>query len=409
MAQLIVNVGAAAKSRTSESVRDGFMKVNTNFGELYTNVASLSASIAGKANLASPNFTGTPTAPTAAVGNNSTQLANTAFCVALFNSFVGAASGTLVFQTSWDASSGSFPATSATGGAVKKGHIWKVSVTGSVDGQLFTAGDELYAIVDNPSTAVYANNWLKIEGSISLAEVQAAVGFTFGSLAALSTVTASLISDASANGRSLIQAANYAAMRGLLSLGSAATLDAGTSVGNLVQVQAGGALPALSAANLTNLPASGKLVSRAYAEYSALTKITALIPYDDTIPQDTEGVEIMSVTITPASATNRFRARFRGTVSSDATYPHCIVAIFASNDANAKVTSKIVNRYTDWGGPSDLTAEVEWVTGTTSAVTISVRAGAYYSGGFWFNSLVGGYREYGASQKSTFVVEEITP
>jgi hypothetical protein len=40
-------------------------------------------------------------------------------------------------------------------------------------------------------------------------------------------------------------------------LGTAAFLDAGTSVGDLVQVQAGGALPALDASALLNLPASG--------------------------------------------------------------------------------------------------------------------------------------------------------
>ncbi len=40
-------------------------------------------------------------------------------------------------------------------------------------------------------------------------------------------------------------------------LGTAAFLDAGTAVGDLVQVQAGGALPALDASALLNLPASG--------------------------------------------------------------------------------------------------------------------------------------------------------
>jgi len=35
--------------------------------------------ISGKANLASPTFTGTPAAPTAATGTNTTQIATTAF------------------------------------------------------------------------------------------------------------------------------------------------------------------------------------------------------------------------------------------------------------------------------------------------------------------------------------------
>ena len=42
----------------------------------FTNIAS---AVASKANSDSPNFTGNPTAPTATVGSNTTQLANTAF------------------------------------------------------------------------------------------------------------------------------------------------------------------------------------------------------------------------------------------------------------------------------------------------------------------------------------------
>ena len=39
-----------------------------------------------KANIASPTFTGTPAAPTAAAGTNTTQIATTAFVTAAINS-----------------------------------------------------------------------------------------------------------------------------------------------------------------------------------------------------------------------------------------------------------------------------------------------------------------------------------
>ena len=51
--------------------------------------------LAGKAPLASPSFTGTPTAPTQAAGNNSTRLATTAFVSAALSALVDAAPGTL--------------------------------------------------------------------------------------------------------------------------------------------------------------------------------------------------------------------------------------------------------------------------------------------------------------------------
>lgn len=129
-----------------------------------------------------------------------------------------AASGSLVFKGAWDASAGTFPG----GGIAQTGHFYRVSVGGIVDGVAFTAGDNLYAIADNASTTTYSGHWLKIEGGITLSEVQAAVGFTFGSLASLSSITTSLISDASVDGRTLLTAADYAAMRALLGLGSGA-------------------------------------------------------------------------------------------------------------------------------------------------------------------------------------------
>jgi hypothetical protein len=56
------------------------MAIRTDFtaGEVLA-AADLNDTFAAKANLASPTFTGTPAAPTAAAGTNTTQLATTAF------------------------------------------------------------------------------------------------------------------------------------------------------------------------------------------------------------------------------------------------------------------------------------------------------------------------------------------
>lgn len=61
----------------------------------------------------------------------------------------------------------------------------------------------------------------------------------------------------SAWGATLVDDADVSTARATLGLGTATVLDVGTSVGNVVQVQAGGALPALDASALINLPASG--------------------------------------------------------------------------------------------------------------------------------------------------------
>ena len=49
--------------------------------------ADITSAISGKANLASPALTGTPTAPTAAKGTNTTQIATTAFVQAAISGF----------------------------------------------------------------------------------------------------------------------------------------------------------------------------------------------------------------------------------------------------------------------------------------------------------------------------------
>lgn len=55
----------------------------------------LQAALDAKSDLASPGLTGTPTAPTASGGTNTTQIATTAFVQAAITSLVGGAPGTL--------------------------------------------------------------------------------------------------------------------------------------------------------------------------------------------------------------------------------------------------------------------------------------------------------------------------
>ena len=64
-------------------------------GHVTSDVTGLDAALAAKAPLASPALTGTPTAPTAAGGTNSTQIATTAFVAAAITAVINGAPGAL--------------------------------------------------------------------------------------------------------------------------------------------------------------------------------------------------------------------------------------------------------------------------------------------------------------------------
>ena len=84
--------------------------------EIDTEFNAIATSVATKADIASPTFTGTPSAPTATVGTDSSQLATTAFV----QDALSALGGLKIIQTvtvsggSGSTTSGSFTATSAT-------------------------------------------------------------------------------------------------------------------------------------------------------------------------------------------------------------------------------------------------------------------------------------------------------
>lgn len=88
MAQQTIETGSVANDGTGDPLRTAWIKANANFTELYS----------VKANLASPTFTGTPLAPTAADGTNTTQIATTGFvqaAIALIKNGVSSAFDTL--------------------------------------------------------------------------------------------------------------------------------------------------------------------------------------------------------------------------------------------------------------------------------------------------------------------------
>jgi hypothetical protein len=153
---------------------------------------------------------------------------------------------------------------------------------------------------------------------------------------------------------------------------------------------------------LNNIGLPGAVVDRQYAEYTANVDLTVAIPLDDTIPQNTEGTQILSVTITPKSTTNRLRIRFQGYGGSNTAAVNIIAALFVGSGVNA-VRANLAST----AGASFFTScvvEYEFVPGATTLQTISVRVGGPLT--FRLNGTTSA-RALGGSSAATLIVEEI--
>lgn len=171
--------------------------------------------------------------------------------------------------------------------------------------------------------------------------------------------------------------------------------------GGLVTIGAG---LTLSGGQLSSsgVAATGSIVNSAYGEYTTNAALAATIPIDDTIPQVGEGTQILSVVITPTSTANKLRARFRGTLYP-ASVAFIIPAMFVNGAANAVAASAAYG--TTASGGYDVTLEYEFVPGSTSAQTFTIRVGAS-AGSIALNGQTL-LRYLGGAQRATLVIEEI--
>lgn len=111
-----------------------------------------------KADLASPAFTGVPTAPTAAEGTNTTQIATTEFVTKAVATGV---SSYFVFK-------GTIASSTDIPSDPKVGWAYRVTTGGTYAGEICEAGDMLICVSDDPVT------WSVVQNNIDIANITAA-------------------------------------------------------------------------------------------------------------------------------------------------------------------------------------------------------------------------------------------
>lgn len=175
----------------------------------------VNAALSVKAPLASPAFTGTPTAPTPAGSTNNTQLATTAFVQALINSKIAAADA-MIFKGTIGTSGTvtALPATHTTG------WTYKVITAGTYAGAACEVGDMIVCL--NNGTADNNADWTVIQANIDGA-VTGAASAVANHVAVFDGTTGKVIKDsgftigASVPGNAKFTDTTYSAMKGATS------------------------------------------------------------------------------------------------------------------------------------------------------------------------------------------------
>ena len=175
----------------------------------------------------------------------------------------------------------------------------------------------------------------------------------------------------------------------------------GTSANNLVKLDANAKLPAVDGSQLTNVSA-GKVLQVKNVQDGTMDTGTTTIPFDNTIPQITEGDEYMTLAFTPTSTTSKLKIDVVANIANDAS-SHLITALFVGTTANALACAAVI-----------ATANFEMNTkfthfmeaGATTELIFRVRVGASGAGTTTFNGQ-NEVAKFGGVSASSITITEI--
>lgn len=150
---------------------------------------------------------------------------------------------------------------------------------------------------------------------------------------------------------------------------------------------------------------SPKVVQHAYTETGAFASSALTIPLDNTIPQNTEGVQVMTVGITPQSVANILAIEVVVFAGVSGGVALC-VALFQDATANALAAAAIMGPQ----NPGTLSFNHIMLAGTTSPTVFKVRAGGSSASTIYINgSATTGLGFFGGVAATSLRVTEFMP
>jgi len=126
------------------------------------------------------------------------------------------------------------------------------------------------------------------------------------------------------------------------------------------------------------------------------------IPSDDTIPQNTEGVEVITLAITPKFSTSNLFIQFSGCVNAEGGYGG-VAALFQDSTAGA-LSSRCYDEINS--SARIFMIQHTMTSGTTSSTTFKIRIGGEPSGSFWLNGNTAGGALYDGTGAAFLTITE---
>jgi hypothetical protein len=145
------------------------------------------------------------------------------------------------------------------------------------------------------------------------------------------------------------------------------------------------------------------VVQRVSTSTAAVATGTTLIPMDDTIPQNTEGDQYLSLSITPKNTANILKIEALLNLSNSAANQFLSASLIQGSTANAlSASSEFVETAT---GFTQVILQHTMTAGSTSSITFNIRAGANNAGTTTLNGQSSA-RRFGGVLFSSIVITE---
>lgn len=149
---------------------------------------------------------------------------------------------------------------------------------------------------------------------------------------------------------------------------------------------------------------TGIPVQTVETDFSAVATGTTTVPYDDTIPQNTEGDQYMTQAITPKNASNLLIIEVSATVAVSAAG---VIATCLFQDSTAGALATTATYAATANAPYTHNLRYVMTAGTTSSTTFKIRIGNQTAGTTTFNG-DSASRRFGAIPKSSIKITEIS-